>query len=201
MNRLIYLIAAVGMLLLPLQSHAMVANGADAPDFTLPGHDGKSYSLSDYAGKTVVLEWFNHECPFVRKHYDSNNMQMLQKKHTADGVVWFSIISSAEGKQGHMTAQEAAIHAAEQGAKPTAVLIDESGEVGQLYGAKTTPHMFIVNGEGKLAYQGAIDSINSADKEDVKKANNYVERALYELKSGKSVSVASTKQYGCSVKY
>lgn len=172
-----------------------------APEFSLKGSDGKEYKLSDYSGQVVVLEWLNHECPFVRKHYESKNMQQLQTKYTEQDVVWFSIISSAEGKQGHVTPEEAMADTKEKGAKPTAVLIDADGVVGKLYGAKTTPHMFIIDEYGNLVYQGAIDSINSADKADVAKAENYVSKALDEILADKEVSVSSTRQYGCGVKY
>ncbi|MCX7611566.1 MAG: thioredoxin family protein [Ignavibacterium sp.] len=172
-----------------------------APDFKLKDSYGKEYSLNEFKGKTVVLEWINYDCPFVKKHYDSKNMQQLQEKYTQKGVVWFAICSSAKGKQGHFTNDEINKRSKEHGAKFTAYLIDEDGTVGKMYGAKTTPHMFIINSDGKLVYAGAIDDIKSTDKEDVKKANNYVSKALDEILSGKEVSTKTTTPYGCSVKY
>ncbi|MBC8000245.1 MAG: thioredoxin family protein [Leptolyngbya sp.] len=175
--------------------------GKTAPAFTLSDWDGKSRKLSDFKGKIVVLEWFNQGCPFVQKHYDSNNMQTLQKKYTGKGVVWLSICSSAEGKQG---ADSGAGHKKtfkEKGAAPTAVLLDSEGTVGRLYSAKTTPHMFVIDGKGILVYAGAIDDNTSADKEAVKTAKNYVAAAVDETIAKKPVTTNSTKAYGCSVKY
>ncbi len=178
-----------------------VETGKPAPDFKLEGVSGKTVSLSDFKGKLVVLEWKNHGCPFVKKHYDSNNMQTLQSKYTKNGVVWLSIISSAEGKQGYVTAAEGLADKTKYKSDSTDVLLDPQGTVGQLYGAKTTPHMFVVAKDGTLAYQGAIDDKADADQESVKGAKNYVAQALDELAAGKKVSVASTKSYGCGVKY
>jgi peroxiredoxin len=175
--------------------------GEPAPDFTLQGADGKSYALSALKGKYVVLEWTNHECPFVKKHYDSGNMQSHQKELTAKGAVWLSIVSSAPGKQGHVDAAKATELTKSRKAAPTAVLFDPSGEVGRKYDAKTTPHMYIVAPDGKLVYMGGIDSIPSADKDDIADATPYVKVALTEAMGGKPVSNASTKPYGCSVKY
>ncbi|NJK91672.1 MAG: thioredoxin family protein [Blastochloris sp.] len=183
-----------------LQLHAADV-GKPAPDFKLTDTNGKSHNLSDFKGKTVVLEWINHGCPFVVKHYASGNMQKLQKTYTAKDVVWLSICSSAEGKQGYMKPEEWNKTTAEKGAAPTAVLLDADGKVGQLYGAKTTPEIFIINPEGVLVYEGAIDSIKSTDQADVAKAENYVSKALEELMAGKPISTASTPPYGCSVKY
>jgi peroxiredoxin len=175
--------------------------GKSAPDFTLPDSSGKSHSLSDYEGKIVVLEWLNHGCPFVKKHYNSGNMQALQKAYTEKGVIWFSIISSAPGKQGYCTPEQASEITKEKNAAPTAVLLDPEGSVGRLYGAKTTPHMFIISKEGKLVYNGGIDDIRSTDVEDVAKAKNYVQEALDELLAGKEVPDKTSQPYGCSVKY
>lgn len=175
--------------------------GEPAPAFTLPGSDGKSHALSQYQGKYVVLEWTNHECPFVRKHYTSGNMQGLQKELTGKGAVWLSIVSSAKGKQGHVDAQTAAELTASRKAAPTAVLLDPSGDVGRKYEAKTTPHMYVVAPDGKLIYMGGIDSIPSADTEDIAKATPYVKVALGEHMAGKPVANATTKPYGCAVKY
>jgi peroxiredoxin len=175
--------------------------GKSAPDFTLPDSQGKSHSLSDYEGKIVVLEWLNHGCPFVQKHYDSGNMQKLQKTYTEKDVVWFSIISSAPGKQGYCTPEQANEITKEKDGAPTAVLLDPEGTVGKSYEAKTTPHMFIISKEGILVYNGAIDDIRSTNIDDVNKAQNYIQMALDELLAGKDVSVKASQPYGCSVKY
>lgn len=175
--------------------------GAFAPAFVGMDSEGKTVSLSDYAGKTVVLEWTNHQCPFVRKHYDSNNMQSLQKDAAAGDIVWLSIISSAPGKQGHVSGEEANGIVAERGSAPTAVILDAKGTIGRAYGAKTTPHMYIINGEGTLMYKGAIDDTPSARLADVKIAKNYVGVALASLGAGKTITESSTRPYGCSIKY
>ncbi len=157
--------------------------------------------LSSYKGKYVVLEWMNPECPFIRKHYGTGNMQALQKEAVQKGAVWFSVDSSAAGKQGHLTAEQARVFQQEENNAATAILLDSDGAVGRLYGAKTTPHMFVINPAGVLIYAGAIDDKPSADPDDVKTAVNYVRQALNEAMAGKPVSVAQTKSYGCSVKY
>ena len=175
--------------------------GEEAPTFTLTDSKGTSQSLSDFRGKFVVLEWLNHDCPFVKKHYGSGNMQKLQKEYTAKGVVWLSIISSAPGKQGHRTGPQADADTKDKNASPTAVLLDPAGEVGQKYGAKTTPHMFVLDKEGKVIYAGAIDSINSTNPADVAKAENHIRQTLDAALAGKPVPTPSTKPYGCSVKY
>jgi len=175
--------------------------GKPAPNFTLPDSDGKTRSLADYRGKYVVLEWINHGCPFVKKHYESNNMQTLQKDITAKGVVWLSISSSAKGKQGYMTAEEWKSAMKEKGMASTAVLLDPKGKVGREYGARTTPHLYVINPEGTLIYQGAIDDKPTADKSDIPGANNYVKGAIKAALSGQPVSMAQTEPYGCSVKY
>ncbi len=175
--------------------------GQAAPEFKLTDSTGKFHSLSDFKGKHVVLEWINLQCPFVKKHYDGGHMQNLQREFTGKGVVWLAICSSAKGKQGHMAAAEINAAIKEKNAAMTAYLIDEDGKVGKAYGAKTTPHMFIVSPQGKVIYAGAIDSIRSADSADVEKAQNYVRTALNEALTGKAVSTAETEAYGCSVKY
>ena len=192
--------------ILSLAAYAAVAVaapqvGKPAPEFTLTDSDGKPHNLSDFKGKVVVLEWLNHGCPFVKKHYDSGNMQSLQKKYTGQDVVWLSIVSSAPGKQGHMSAEDTNKTKAEKNAAPTAVLIDESGTVGKLYNAKVTPELFIIGKDGVLAYAGAIDDKKSTAAEDVKGAKNYVSQALDEVLAGKPVSEPSSTAYGCSVKY
>jgi hypothetical protein len=175
--------------------------GKPAPEFTLTDSAGTSHKLSDFKGKVVVLEWLNHGCPFVKKHYDEGNMQKLQKKYTGEGVVWLSIVSSAPGKQGHMTAEDTNKTKEEKGAAPTAVLLDEDGKVGQLYEAKVTPELFIINPEGALVYAGGIDDKKSTDPADIATSTNFVAQALDEILAGKPVSMAKTAAYGCSVKY
>jgi len=192
---LLILMALAGFL------HADVDLGQSAPDFTLPNCEGKQTSLSDFKGKVVVLEWTNMGCPFVKKHYSGGNMQTLQKEYTSKGVIWLSIISSAPGKQGYCTGPQAEANTKDQKASPTAVLLDPSGDVGQKYGAKTTPHMFVINPEGKVIYMGAIDSIRSTNSADCTKAENYVRQALDAALAGKAVPTPETKSYGCSVKY
>lgn len=167
--------------------------GKTAPEFT---------ALTKHNGKIVVLEWYNDGCPFVRKHYDSQNMQKLQKKYTQKGVVWLKVISSAEGKQGYLKNQdEVKVKEREEGSYASEVFLDKNGEIGKLYGALTTPHMFIINADGNLVYNGAIDSISSYDISDIPKSKNYVAEALDDLLSGKNPKMAKTRPYGCSVKY
>ena len=180
---------------------ARVAVGEAAPDFTLTDSHGKSESLSQFKGKTVVLEWNNPECPFVGKHYNSGNMQKQQADATAAGVVWLTINSAAGGKQGDLDAAGANAYVAKVGGKETAYLLDPQGKVGHLYGARTTPHMYVIDPQGVLRYMGGIDSIKSTDVDDIGKATQYVPQALGELKDGKAVSVPVSEPYGCSVKY
>jgi len=175
--------------------------GAPAPDFVLTGSNGQTHSLAAYRGKTVVLEWTNPECPFVKKHYSSGNIPKQQAAAIGDGVVWLVINSGAAGKQGHVDGATANAFLAEYNAKPTAYLIDADGNVGHAYGAKTTPHLYVIDAGGVLRYMGGIDSIASTDKEDLAQATQYVPQALAELKSGKPVSVATSRPYGCGVKY
>ena len=184
-----------------LPASAAVEPGQEAPEFTLTDSKGTSHKLSDFRGKLVVLEWLNHECPFVKKHYSGGDMQKLQQEYTAKGVVWLSIISSAPGKQGHRTGPQAEADTADKKASPTAVLLDPSGEVGKKYDAKTTPEMFVLDKEGKVLYAGAIDSIKSTDSADIAKAENHVRAALDAALAGKPVPTPQTKPYGCSVKY
>ena len=175
--------------------------GQPAPAFTLTDSNGQSHNLSDFKGKFVVLEWLNHGCPFVVKHYESGNMQNLQKEYTGKDVVWLSIVSSAPGKQGHMSPEETNKAKAEKGSAATAILLDEDGKVGKLYDAKVTPELYVINPEGVLVYMGAIDDKNSTDAADVAGAKNYVKQALDEAMAGKPVSEPTTAAYGCSVKY
>jgi peroxiredoxin len=175
--------------------------GAPAPGFTVTDTAGKPVQLSDFKGKFVVLEWTNPECPFVRKHYDSQNMQGLQKEFGARDVVWLAINSTSKGSGEFKTGAEMDAWIKAQGAAPKATLIDASSATGRAYAARTTPHMFVVDPAGKLVYAGAIDDKRSANPADAKSANNYVRAALNESLAGKPVTVASTQPYGCSVKY
>lgn len=175
--------------------------GAPAPGFSLPSAQGKTESLGNYKGKYVVLEWFNPGCPFVQKHYQSQNMQALQKEWTKKGVVWLTIDSSAPGEEGNLSAEDALKQINDWKMYPTALLLDGNGKVGHEYGATNTPHMFIIDPAGKLIYKGAIDSKASTDQADIKVATNYVKAALTEAMAGKPVANATTKAYGCSVKY
>lgn len=180
-------------------AHAAPQLGQPAPDFTLSDQSGKPVKLSDAKGKLVVLEWFNEGCPFVKKHYGSKNMQGLQKRYAQKGVIWYSIISSKEGKQGHLTPAEATDRL--KGMASKAILLDAKGDVGRLYSAKTTPHMFVIDKKGALIYAGAIDDTPSADPADIKGSKNFVAAALDEALAGKPVSTPSAPPYGCSVKY
>ena len=199
------LLGAAAILGLDLTLHpgaaAQARVGAAAPVFTLPASNGRTVSLADFKGKTLVLEWSNHDCPYVGKHYRGNNMQMLQKKWTARDVVWLTVISSAPGLQGHVTAAEANTLTVERNAEPSAVLLDPKGAVGRAYGARVTPHMFVISGDGMVVYAGGIDDKQSAQIEDIKTARNFVDDALTELAQGKPVSRTAARAYGCSVKY
>ena len=192
-------VAAVAVLAAPASAAPVV--GQAAPNFKLADVNGKPVSLSDYRGKTVVLEWNNPGCPFVKKHYGSGNMQKAQAAAAKDGVMWLSINSSAAGQQGHMSGAEAKAMVAQAGARPTAYLLDPRGVVGKVYDAKTTPHMYVVNKAGTLVYAGGIDDKPTANPADIPGARNHVLAALSELKAGKPVSVATSRPYGCSVKY
>lgn len=183
----------------PVRADAQV--GQPAPVFAGTDSQGKVHRLADYRGKTVVLEWSNHDCPYVRKHYGSGNMQQLQRQAAADGVIWLTVISSAPGKQGHVTGRQADELTRSRGASPHAVILDEKGEIGRLYAAKTTPHMYVIDPRGTLVYMGGIDDRPSADPADIAGARNHVAMALAELRAGKPVSQAVTRPYGCSVKY
>lgn len=195
-----YLPLAIATLLAATSALA-AKTGAPAPDFKVLGADGKEHTLAEYKGKTLVLEWLNHGCPYVKKHYQSGNMQKLQKKYTGQGVAWLSVISSAPGKQGASTAEEASAAVAEHQASPTTVLLDTDGKMGRAYGAKTTPHMFVIDPKGTLAYNGAIDDRPTTELSDVPAAKSYVAAAIEETMAGKPVKMANSKPYGCSVKY
>ena len=175
--------------------------GQPAPPFTLTDSHGKTRSLAEFQGKLVVLEWWNFECPFVGKHYGSGNMQKLQKEWTGKGVVWLTVSSSAPGKQGYVDGAKADALMKEKGGASTAVLLDHDGKVGRAYGAKTTPHLFVIDARGRLAYAGGIDDRPSTDQADIAPAKNYVEAALSELVAGRPVTIATSQPYGCGVKY
>jgi len=203
MKKILTVLFVMGMVMaVPvLMATAAVENNKLAPDFTLTDSNGKQHHLVNYRGKYVVLEWVNYQCPFVMKHYSVGHMQNLQEKVIGEDIIWLSINSSAKGNQGYYEPEELNQIIEDQGAKPTAYLVDTDGKVGKTYGAKTTPHMFIISPEGKLIYQGAIDSIASFDSADIAKADNYVLKALSETMAGSALSNPSTKSYGCSVKY
>lgn len=175
--------------------------GTEAPDFAAKDTNGKVHRLTDYKGKIVVLEWKNHRCPFVVKHYATDNMQSLQRESVAKGVVWFSILSSAPGKQGHVDADEANRIIADEKSAASAVLLDVAGVIGRRYLAKKTPHMFVIDEQGNLAYQGAIDDNSSIRQSTVKGASNYVREAVSALLTKSKIAVPVTEAYGCSVKY
>lgn len=195
------MILILGSLISPTSIYAEAINGSKAPEIAKVDTNGEPRALSELQGHYVVLEWLNFGCPFVKKHYDSGNMQSLQKKFTDQGVIWISIVSSAKGKQGYYEPNELNGMIKVKNASPSFVLIDENGDVGRLYGAKTTPHMFIIDKNGIIIYQGAIDSIASFDQEDIKQAKNYVDDILSLALQGQEVEPLSTIPYGCSVKY
>jgi peroxiredoxin len=198
---LVAVVLAVLAALVPGPARAAAVVGQPAPAFTLTDSHGKAHSLADAKGKVVVLEWWNFECPFVAKHYGSGNMQKLQKEWTAKGVVWLTLSSSAAGKQGHVDGAKASALMKEKGGAPTAVLLDHDGKVGKAYGAKTTPHMFVIDAKGTIVYAGGIDDKPSTDQADIATAKNYVSAALAEVLAGKAVTTATSQPYGCSVKY
>jgi peroxiredoxin len=175
--------------------------GEAAPDFTATDTQGQTHSISDYKGKIIVLEWFNHGCPFVKKYYNSKNMQNLQKTYAEKGIIWLSICSSAPGKQGYQTTEEANTTVRAKEIKAAAIILDPDGHIGRKYGAKTTPHMFIINTEGTLVYNGAIDDKPSTKVSEIESAQNYVRSALEEIMAGEEVSTPTSIPYGCSVKY
>lgn len=180
---------------------AAVATGAQAPVFSVQDANGATRTLAEFSGRTLVLEWTNHGCPYVQKHYGSGNMQGLQQEATESGVVWLQVISSAPGEQGHLDGPGALARVRTDNAHPTATLLDPSGAMGRAYGARNTPHMFIVGGDGRVLYQGAIDDRPSARPSTLEGAHNYVRAALGDIAAGRAVAVAETTPYGCSVKY
>ncbi|WP_205736807.1 thioredoxin family protein [Acidovorax cavernicola] len=194
-------VALGGAFLMGTNAFAAPAVGQQAPDFVAVDTSGAKHKLSDFAGKFVVLEWTNPGCPFVRKHYGSGNMPATQKAATDKGVVWLAINSTERAASDYLKADALDTWMKSQKAAPTAVLMDEDGVIGQVYGARTTPHIFIIDPKGTLVYAGGIDSIASARVDDIKTATNYVNQALGEVLGGKPVSMASTRPYGCSIKY
>ncbi|MFM9943396.1 MAG: thioredoxin family protein [Hyphomicrobiaceae bacterium] len=188
-------------LLQPAIARDAVQPGQPAPDFTARDAGGRDVKLSSFKGKTVVLEWTNHDCPYVKKHYGTGNMQALQKEATGQGVVWLTISSSAAGIQGHVNGLEAEKLTADRKATPTAFLLDHDGRVGRSYGATATPHMYVIDKAGVLAYMGAIDDKPTTNRDDVPGARNYVREALTAVAAGQPVKTASTRVYGCGIKY
>ncbi len=189
------------LLLLGGAAHATPKVGQAAPDFVGTDTQGRQHALADYRGQVVVLEWTNHDCPYVRKHYGAGNMQAQQREAADAGAVWLSVISSAPGKQGHVSAAEADRLTEQRGAAPAAVLLDPEGTIGRSYGARTTPHMYVIDRDGTLVYMGGIDSIPSSRTADIPEATQYVRVALGEVLNGGTVSEPVTRPYGCSVKY
>lgn len=192
-------LAAVSAIAAPAAAAPVL--GQAAPAFQAVDASGKTRSLSEFKGKTVVLEWTNNGCPYVQKHYNSGNMQNLQAQATKDGAVWLTIVSSAPGMQGYLTPADAKVWKTKEKASPTDVLLDPKGSVGRAYEAKTTPHMYIVDKAGTLVYMGGIDDKPSSDPASLKGAKNYVTAALADVKAGRAVAQAATRPYGCSVKY
>lgn len=202
MQSLRLLLTAFCALTLALSASAKVEVGQPAPDFTLPGADGKEHSLSDFQGEWVVLEWINYGCPFVKKFYDkSGKMPELQKKWTGQDVKWLSICSSAPGKQGYYDAAEVQKTNDQKGWSGSGYLIDADGKVGRMYGATNTPQMFVINPKGEIVYMGAIDSDGSSSPKAIKAADNYVDLALSAAMEGKAITTPKSKPYGCGVKY
>jgi len=193
---------AAGFTVLKLQpAEAAVATGAQAPAFSVVDAAGQTRTLAEFQGRTVILEWTNHGCPYVRKHYDAGAMQALQRDTMGDGVVWLQVISSAQGEQGYLDGAGVRARLQTDNAAPTATLLDASGVMGRAYGAVNTPQMFIISPEGRVLYQGAIDDQPSARPSTLQGANNYVRAALADIEAGRAVQVAETTPYGCAVKY
>lgn len=202
MKKAVQSLSVAALLAIPPFAFAAAQPGQAAPDFSEVDASGKTQTLADYKGDWLVVEWFNKDCPYVRKHYGSNNMQALQKKYTDKGVKWVSVISSAFGRQGHLEAEEALKVAKENGSSASVpYLLDEDGSMGRAFGAKATPHMFVINPEGVVVYAGAIDDNSSANPAAIAKSTNYVAAALDAGMKGEPIQVASTRAYGCSVKY
>lgn len=187
--------------LLARPAEAAVALGAPAPNFSVADASGRTRTLSEFAGRTLILEWNNNDCPYVRKHYDSGNMQGTQRDAIAGGAAWLTVISSAPGEQGYVTGAQALDIARTRNASPTAILLDPTGAMGHAYDARTTPHMFIINAQGRVVYQGAIDDRPRAAPSSLQGATNYVRAALTDMSAGRAIATAQTTPYGCSVKY
>lgn len=196
-----WLAATAGLLFAASSALAAPQVGKPAPAFSGSDTTGATVQLSDLKGKTVILEWTNHGCPYVQKHYSSGNMQSLQKDTTTDGVVWLSVISSAPGTQGNVSPAEADELTNSRDASPSHVILDPSGEIGHAYSAKVTPHMYIIDPEGTLVYMGGIDDKPTANPADIPGATNYVRAALTDMDAGRPVAQSVTKPYGCTVKY
>ena len=196
-----YLMVVIIMAIAILPAKAAVEIGKPAPAISATDIHGNEFNLDDHKGKIVVLEWFNKGCPFVQKHYDSGNMQQLQQDAAAQDIAWVTIISSAEGKQGYVTDEEGLADLERYNAAPTTLIRDVSGEIGTAYDAKTTPHMFVIDAKGNVAYAGAIDSNSSANPDTIESAENYVTAAIDSLQAGESVATTTTSPYGCAVKY
>ena len=196
-----FAIAGLSLAAGPALAQSTAKVGQPAPVFQAVDADGKARSLSEFTGKTVILEWTNHDCPYVRKHYNSATMQTLQKDMAKEGVVWLSVISSPVGEQGHVDGAKAKELTKSRDAAPAAVLLDPNSKVARAYGATTTPHMYIVDPKGTLAYMGAIDDKPSSSAASLTGARSYVRQAMAEIKAGKPVTEAATKAYGCAVKY
>ncbi len=199
--KFMYVFTLLMTVFMALPAAAGVIVGKPAPDFALPSHTGEVVKLSDYAGKVVLLEWTNPKCPYVKKFYDGGDMQALQSAYAEKDVVWLSINSGAEGRQGHLTVEEAAELVVDKKLGSTAYLLDHDGTVGRAYGAATTPHIYVIDVSGTLVYQGAIDSIPSADSKHIDEANNYAVAALDAVLAGKKVERPVSQPYGCSLKY
>ncbi len=196
---LLFLLGACTVLSASL--HAALKVGDKAPAFTLTDTSGTEHSLAYFSGKYVILEWTNHKCPFVVKHYRDGHMQGLQKEMAEDGAVWLQIVSSAEGKQGYVTAEQGEALREKHGMNSAGMLLDSSGEVGRAYGARVTPHIYLISPEGELLYQGAIDSIKSTKTADIGKAENYLKAAYASAKAGEPIANPTTVPYGCGIKY
>jgi len=200
-SKLALSLIAATTLAFTLPAHAKIDTGSSVSDMTVVDSNGVAHNLSDYAGKTVVLEWTNHGCPYVKKHYKTDNMQTLQKNAALDDVVWLSVISSAPGKQGFVNGEKANQLTQERNAAPTAVVLDSSGDMGRAFSAKTTPHMYIIDAKQTLVYQGAIDDNRNVRAATVFGAHNYVSAALGAMKDGEPIAVSETEAYGCTIKY
>ena len=195
------MLAGATIPLMPCIARAAPAPGAAAPELALPDQDGTTRRLSDFRGRVVVLEWTNHDCPYVRKHYTSGNMQALQREAATHGVAWLSIASSPPGEQGHVTGPEAQALTISRNAAPTAVLLDPRSQAARAYGATVTPHMYVIDAEGVLRYMGGIDSIRSTRIEDVPRAEPFLRDALLAVLEGRPLERAVTPAYGCAIKY